>query len=284
MKKTMPDIGDIENKNLIIVAPNGARKTKKDHPNLPISPEELAVEVENCVAQGAAMVHLHARTAQGAHSLEVEDNLAVYHAVKQRLGDKVIIQLTTEAVGIYNPDQQMDLIRAIEPEAASFALVELIPSPEHEEAAKAFFHWLTLRNITSQYIVYSPEQLSYYLDLIERGVLPAEQHHLLFVLGRYNEKLESEPSDLDPFLELVKQLGGVRWAVCAFGPKEQECLLKAAQMGGDVRIGFENNLYTTEQTLADSNASQVKSLVTALNREGGTVMDVETARKNLFSA
>ena len=284
MKKTMPDIGDIENKNLIIVAPNGARKTKKDHPNLPISPEELAVEVENCVAQGAAMVHLHARTAQGAHSLEVEDNLAVYHAVKQRLGDKVIIQLTTEAVGIYDPDQQMDLIRAIEPEAASFALVELIPSPEHEEAAKAFFHWLTLRNITSQYIVYSPEQLSYYLDLRERGILPAEQHHLLFVLGRYNEKLESEPSDLDPFLELVKQLGGVRWAVCAFGPKEQECLLKAARMGGDVRIGFENNLYTTEQTLADSNASQVKSLVTALNHEGGTVMDVETARKNLFSA
>ena len=284
MKKTMPEVGDMAKKILIIVAPNGARKTKQDHPKLPITPEELADEVENCVEAGASMVHLHARTAQGDHSLEIEDNLAVYRAVKERLGNKVILQLTTEAVGRYSPQQQMALIKAIKPEAASFALLELIPNIQYEETAKAFFHWLTLCNITTQYIVYSPEQLSYYLDLRDRGILPAKQHHLLFVLGRYHEQLESDPSDLDPFLDYIEQLNGVRWAVCAFGSKEQQCLLKAASFGGDVRIGFENNLYSKNNELAASNAAQVEELALALQQQGRAIMNVEMARKNLFSA
>ncbi|WP_460753420.1 beta-keto acid cleavage family enzyme [Marinomonas epiphytica] len=284
MTGVMNKMGDIKGESIIIVAPNGARKTKQDHPNLPISVNELVDEVRQCVGAGASMVHLHARKGDGSHSLEIEDNLQVYQAVKSALGDQVIVQLTTEAVGVYSPDQQMALIRNVRPEAASFALVELIPDESHEQAASEFFHWLTLQHITSQYIVYSPEQLSYYLDLKERGVLPDTHHHLLFVLGRYHKQQLSEPSDLDPFLDYIDQLDDVRWAVCAFGVKEQECLLKAASYGGDVRVGFENNLHKANAQLAESNAEQVKDLSYALEKSGRAIMNVKAARKALSFA
>jgi len=46
---------------MIAVAPNGARKTKQDHPSLPINAEELAATAANCLAAGACMIHLHVR-------------------------------------------------------------------------------------------------------------------------------------------------------------------------------------------------------------------------------
>ncbi|ETX09779.1 hypothetical protein MUS1_05500 [Marinomonas ushuaiensis DSM 15871] len=263
---------------LIIVAPNGARKTKTDHQNLPITPDEMAAEVQDCVNAGAGMVHLHARTADGRHSLEIEDNALMMKAVKDAVGDRVIIQLTTEAVGLYQPSEQMALIKALMPEAASFSLSELIPDVHHEQAASEFFHWVAEQKIIAQYILYSAEQLSYYLDLRARKLLPDSHHHLLLVLGRYHAQQESQPEDLSPFLPLLEKTT-VRWAICAFGNKEQECLIKAAELGGDVRIGFENNLYTKSGTLAKSNAQQVQDLVNAL-KKNLSIMDPNTFRQS----
>ncbi|GAL30230.1 hypothetical protein JCM19239_2638 [Vibrio variabilis] len=42
------------------------------------------------------MVHLHARKRTGQHSLEIEDNLPLYEALKDKLGDSILVQLTTE--------------------------------------------------------------------------------------------------------------------------------------------------------------------------------------------
>jgi uncharacterized protein (DUF849 family) len=264
---------------MVIVAPNGARKNKSDHPALPITPDEIAHEVSLCVEAGASMVHLHARTESGLHSLEVEDNRAVMTAVKEKVGDGVVIQLTTEAVGIYQPEQQMHLIRTLKPEAASFALSELIPDPSNEAQACEFFHWVAEQNIIAQYIVYSAEQLSYYLDLRSREILPAKNHHLLLVLGRYHKTQESDPSDLKPFIHLIEQLDKIRWAVCAFGKKEQDCLIAAAKIGGDVRIGFENNLFSTKGELALNNATQVEDMVTRLSQIERTAMPTSILRK-----
>lgn len=267
-----------DDERLIIVAPNGARRTHQDHPALPVTPEEIADTVAACAEAGAGMVHLHARTPKGEHSLEISDNIAVLEEVRRRVGDRVIIQVTTEAVGRYQPAQQMALIRALEPEAASFALRELIPSPEYETGAAEFFHWCAERNILAQYILYSEQDLRYYLDLLERALLPAHRHHLLFVLGRYSADQQSTPADLLPFTELLPRLNGRRWAVCAFGAREQECLLSAAQLGGDLRVGFENNLQAANGELANSNADQVYSLVTALKARGLSPVNVNSLR------
>jgi len=100
----------------IAVAPNGARKTHADHPALPITPDELAACARQCVDAGAAMLHLHVRRPDGTHSLEPDDYRPAVAAVQQAVGDALVLQITTEAVGIYTPAQQMASVRALQPE------------------------------------------------------------------------------------------------------------------------------------------------------------------------
>ena len=54
----------------IAVAPNGGRRGKKDHPALPIGPEELASTAAACLEAGAAMIHAHVRDRDGGHLLD----------------------------------------------------------------------------------------------------------------------------------------------------------------------------------------------------------------------
>lgn len=256
---------DTQEKVAIIVAPNGARKTKLDHSALPISKSDIVSEVLACRDAGAAMVHLHARDKNGHHSLDIKDNLAVLEAVKVAVGDSLIIQLTTEAVGQYQPIEQMALIRETLPEAASFAIKELVPDNASIAEAGKFFHWVCERGIIAQYILYSVEDFHRYMWLVKEGVLPDKHHHILLVLGRYHKELLSTPTDLLPFfgdLDYSQFIltSNVRWASCAFGVSEQKCLLSGMLMGGDVRVGFENNHFTNTGDKALSNAHQVADI------------------------
>ncbi len=65
---------------------------------------------------------------------------------------------------------------------------------------------------------------------------------MLFVLGRYARRPRTSlPADLLPFL--APDAPRFRsWMVCAFGRHEAACALAAALLGGDIRVGFENNL------------------------------------------
>lgn len=256
------------NKAAIIVAPNGARKTRLDHPALPITIDQIVIDVIACRDAGAAMVHLHARDKNGRHSLEIDDNLSTLDAVRTAVGDSIIVQLTTEAVGQYQPPHQMQLIRETMPEAASFALKELVPDDSYFAVAETFFHWVAESGIIAQYILYSVQDIQRYFSLIKQGILPSKNHHLLLVLGRYHKQLKSAPTDLIPFLSEQLLVGETRWATCAFGSEEQKSLISSILMGGDVRVGFENNHFNNQGLVAKCNAQQVldiKALTDLLN-------------------
>ncbi|MGR5435514.1 3-keto-5-aminohexanoate cleavage protein [Vibrio owensii] len=265
----------------IIVAPNGARKTKQDHDQLPMTIEEMVAEAKACQTAGATMIHLHARDAQGTHSLEVDDNLEIYHAVKAAVGDSMIVQLTTEAVGMYSPQQQIALVKAVKPEAASFALRELIPDEQSEEQGFVFFDWVAEQGILSQIILYDQADTERYFSLRERGALPKQNQHALVVLGRYHEAQESSPWDLRT-LHLERFLEeNVRCAVCAFGAREQDCLTHAMLLGLDVRVGFENNHLSSNGQLAKNNAEQVQRLKEICELLDVPLHDAESFRESI---
>jgi len=248
----------------IAVAPNGARKTHADHPALPITPDELASCARQCVDAGAAMLHLHVRRADGTHSLEPDDYRPAIAAVQRAVGDALVIQITTEAVGIYTPEQQMASVRALQPEAISAALRELAPDAAHDAQAARFFGELAAAHTAIQYILYSADDVMRYRDLRTRGVLPDTPHWVLFVLGRYSAGQRSDPTDLLPFLQAWTDGGAITanvpWAMCAFGPREAECALSAALLGGHARLGFENNMALPDGSTAPDNAALVRNL------------------------
>lgn len=274
---------------MLAVAPNGARKTTEQLPTIPVTPEALAHTAKAVCEAGAAMLHLHIRDAKQQHTLDPERYRQAITAVQGAVGDRLIVQITSEAVGIYTPEQQIQIIDALAPEAVSLALREYIPDPADEAAeqrACAFFARTHQRGIYAQYILYSPEEVAYFGRLRKAGRIPGKKVAVLFVLGKKHapagdQATWSVPEDLDPFLATFDgslKLAETLFSVCAFGGNEQACMLHTVACGGHVRIGFENNHHMPDGSQAPSNTALVQSLVQALQAQTRPLADATTAR------
>ena len=123
---------------MIAVAPNGARKTKQDHPALPTSAQELAATARECREAGACMIHLHVRDKKNGHTLDPILYEEAIRAIRKEVKDGLILQITTEAVGIYNAGEQIEVVKAVRPEAASIALREFCPDASYEKRLANF--------------------------------------------------------------------------------------------------------------------------------------------------
>jgi uncharacterized protein (DUF849 family) len=266
---------------IIAVAPNGARRGKADHPALPVTPDEIAKTAAACREAGAAMIHLHVRDAEGAHTLDVDAYNDAIAAIRQAVGDDLIIQVTSEAVGLYQPAEQMAMVRALRPEAVSLAVREILPEDgSGETAAAEFLAWTRAERIMVQFILYSAEDVQRFRGLRARGVIPGGRHSLLFVLGRYNTDGQSRPVDLLPFLD-EDSAANDRWAVCAFGQRENACALAAAALGGDIRVGFENNMLLANGEIAPDNAALVRQAAAGTVLMGRPLAGAAVAREIL---
>jgi 3-keto-5-aminohexanoate cleavage enzyme len=257
---------------IIVSAPNGARRGKQDHPALPLTPPDIAACAESVVEAGASVLHLHVRDAEGRHTLDAVAYRTAIAAVRERLGDRVVIQVTSEACGMYSREQQMAVVRELRPEAVSLALRELCPDAASESEAAAFFALLSANAIHAQYILYSPEEAARFENLWRRGIIADEHPFVLFVLGRYSRELAGDPADLELFFAALGEQ--VEWSVCCFGSREHEAAHRAMLHGGHVRVGFENNLQMPDGSLARDNAELVRLVA----------VDAATLRRPLASA
>lgn len=244
-----------------MVAPNGARKNKEDHSAIPLTIDELVSTAGACFSAGADALHAHVRDENGKHSLDA----GLYSELLVELNrsvPKMIIQITTEAVGQYKPDQQREVVYKVNPQAVSVAVREMLADTD-TKAIRNFYHWASEAKIDLQHILYSDEDVHWLDKLVRQGLVPGSNLSLLFVLGRYTKNLTSSPADLSPFLTARKSsshLSHSRFMVCAFGQHETDCLLASVEYGGDCRIGFENNVINSDGTTAVSNEERVSSL------------------------
>lgn len=278
---------------IISVAPNGARKTTKDHPALPVTPQTLGQTAKSCREAGAALIHLHIRDAGQGHTLDSGIYREAIAEIRHQVGDEMIIQATSEAVGIYSPEAQMNMVLEVQPEAVSLALRELVPDPAMEETAGEFFHEVLEMGIMPQYILYSPEEVAYFSALRKRGLIPGKKVFVLFVLGKKTGSPEqakdpsaswAKPEDLDAFLECLDgemlEPAKTIWGVCAFGGNEQACMEYVTRCGGNPRIGFENNHLMEDGTVAADNAALIRQFV-ASQSGGRLIADAHAAREML---
>jgi uncharacterized protein (DUF849 family) len=241
---------------MIAVAPNGARKTQKDHPKLPLTPKELAHTAKACNDVGAVMIHLHVRDKNQQHTLEPDYYLPALKAVRNAVGEAMIIQITTEAVGKYQPAQQIASVMALKPEAVSLAIREILPEPSFDKEAGKFLEWMYRERVSPQFILYSKDDIEQFVSLQARGLIHSDTPNVLLVLGRYTENQESDPEDLQPLLAVLPS--NLHWSLCAFGKSEAQCMSTAMELGGHCRVGFENNLLDSHGQLALDNPSQIE--------------------------
>src|ERR687897_3397606 len=96
---------------------SGVIANKEQCPAIPYTPEEYAAEARRAVDEGCSMIHIHARTPEGAPSYEVEDFRAITEAILGEVGD-VVINYSTGAVGTPT-EKRIAYLRELRPDVAA---------------------------------------------------------------------------------------------------------------------------------------------------------------------
>jgi 3-keto-5-aminohexanoate cleavage enzyme len=268
---------------VLAVAPNGGRKTKADHPALPLTASELARTAAECLERGASMIHLHVRDAEGRHCLDPEAYRAAIASICQEVGDRLVLQITSESLSRYSPAEQRAAVLRTNPEAVSLALRELAPEKADEKDFGEFLGKLKQMRILPQIILYTPSEAERLGAMLKQGLIPFDKLGVLYVLGRFALTRTALPRDLLPFLA-PDMPRFESWSACAFGRREAACVTAAALLGGHGRVGFENNLALPNGARATSNAELVGAVAQALEAVGLATQTADGLREEVAAA
>lgn len=256
----------------IMVAPNGARRTKADHPELPILPEELAATARSCFSAGAGAIHLHVRDSQLSHSLDADTYRRAIAAVSQACPE-IAIQITTEAAGIFDLDVQIAAVRMLRPSCVSFSLGELMR--DGQAKGEEFLAWASGQKIAIQFILYDAMQIAEFARLWRAGALHlGDVPRIIVVAGRYSKTQDSELADFETLYDAMVANGlheSTIWMTCAFGRGEMACLERTIELGGHARVGFENAIVDADGKPARDNAERVAMVAALAAKHGRSV-------------
>ena len=243
----------------LMVAPNGARKLKKDHPAVPLTISEIVVSAKSCNKAGAGAIHFHVRDKDGQHVLDS----GLYKEALKELEYQVPsmhAQITTEAVGKYSPEEMRKVAYDVTPPGISIGIKELISSKKPELEDIKLYQYLNEAGTKIQNLLYEPEEIDLLIDLFDKANISINNAWCLFVIGHYSGKI-SYPENILPFIKKMETHNiNLDWAICAFDKEEINCLEKAISLNGKVRVGFENSLFMPNGEIAKDNHTKVDAV------------------------
>ncbi len=265
-------------KLIVTVAGVGAEVTRAVQPNLPISPEEIALDVFACRQAGAAVAHLHARNQDGSPT----QNFGVYQQIIseiQRRCDIVIQVSTGGAVGMSVSERVAPL--RLQPEMATLTTgtvnfgedVFLNQPSDIREIAKT----LREHGIKPEIEIFDSGMVASAMSLVKQGLLEMPLH-FDFVMGVLGG-IPGTPRALLWLIDLLPK--GATWTVAGIGAAELPLATMAIILGGHVRVGFEDNIYYATGRLAESNAQLVERIVRISRELGREIADPSEARQIL---
>ncbi|NTX02005.1 MULTISPECIES: 3-keto-5-aminohexanoate cleavage protein [Myxococcus] len=267
---------------VITAAMVGAETTREQTPHLPITAEEIAEDAVRCREAGAAMVHLHVRTADGKPSQDAELFRAAIRAIRKRTD--VLIQTSTGGAVGMTVDQRcgpLTLTGEDRPDMATLTTgtvnfgeeVFWNPRPLVRDIAKRI-KALGLRPELECFDVGMLDEARY---LAKEGLvdLPA---HFDFVLG-VPGTLQARPEVLDFMIASLPE--GSTWTVAAVGRHQLPFVDEAAKRGGNARVGLEDNIYVSKGVLAKGNWELVAEAAKRARAHGREPATPEQARKLL---
>lgn len=274
-------------KRIITAAITGAVHTPSMSPYLPVTPDQLVDEAVRAWEAGAAVAHIHARDPEdGRPSSDVN----IYREVASRIKSKcdIIVCITTGGGFGMTAEERSRSVPALKPELASlnfgslnFALFHALDSytdfdwpweREYLQATEDVIFPNTFKSIREFCTIFQkngtkPELEVYDLGMINNVEFMVSKGHLKspiyiqFVMGI----LGGMPATVDNLLFVYnaarKALGEFQWSVCAAGRQQFKMCTLSLILGGNVRVGLEDNLYLEAGVKAKSNAEQVEKMV-----------------------
>ena len=269
-------------KLIITAAICGAEVTKEQNPAVPYTVEEIVREAKSAVDAGAAIVHLHVREDDGtptqsrARFQECED--AIYKACP----NVILIPSTGGAVGM-TPDERLQSTDTTPiPEMATLACGTCNFGDDIFDntmpTMRAFGKRMIERGIKPEYECFEMGHLDTILTMARKGEVPGAPMQFNFVLGVPG----CTPATVDNLCWLVKNIpAGSTWTSTGIGRHAFTLAAPTIVMGGNVRVGFEDNLYLERGVLAKSNGELVDKVVRMAKLLGRPIATSDEAREIL---
>ena len=242
----------------LMVAPNGARPMKKDHPKVPVTIPEIVETGKACFENGAEAIHFHTRNNNGEHVLDSGLCKETLTELQKKV-PKMHLQITTEAIGKYLPEEMRKLAYEVMPPGISIGIREMIPSRLPKSEDIKIYQKLTEAGTKIQHICYEPEDIDLLSNLLTQCKISRDGVWCMFVIGHYTGKI-SNPKKISLFTQKLRENEfNADWAVCAFAKEEISCLETAIKLGGKIRVGFENSFLLPDGSIAPNNETKVKA-------------------------
>jgi 3-keto-5-aminohexanoate cleavage enzyme len=279
---------------IITCSISGAVANRDQCPAIPYTPEEYAAEARRAVDEGASMIHIHARTPDGVPSYEIEDFRAITDAIQAAVDD-VIVNYSTGAIGVPNA-KRIAYLRELRPDVAALNMSsmnyakysakrkEFVFQAVFENSFETIIEFLQAMNelgIRPEHECFDSGHVANLDPLIDMGLLSAPLQ-ISCVMG-VNGGIRPTPQNLTHMAGQIP--GGAEgpnnWGVIGIGRGQWRLVAAAAALGGNVRVGLEDNFYLPGGEMAGSNGDLVARARRLAEDVGRRAATVDEARELL---
>jgi len=291
-------------KFILTTAITGAIHTPTMSPYLPYKPRHLIDEILAVSEEGCAICHLHVRdpeTGQPAGNVDLYREISA--EVKNK-SDVILCYTTGGALGMSVEDRVKPVVE-LKPELASFNAGSinfcLLPALEkfkewkydwekpYIEMTADFVYPNTFKTMQEyaghfkasgtkpEFEVFDSAMIDNIAYLISKGHVE-KPVYLQFVFGILGG-IQPNPQNLMFLIESARRsIGDFTFSVCAAGKAQFRMCTQSLILGGNVRVGLEDNLYLEKGVLAKNNAEQVRKMIRIARELGFEPATPEEAR------
>jgi uncharacterized protein (DUF849 family) len=274
---------------VITAALTGVLATREQCPAIPYTPREIADEAKRAAEAGASIVHIHARTPEGGPDWSVDTFREIQAEVRARTD--VIINFSTGAIGIPAEDR-IAHIRELKPDIGALNMGSMNYAI-YSSKKKSFYHDHVFANpfrdiqffleamnesgVRPELECFDAGHIANAAPVIDMGVLrPPYQFSLIMgVLGGIPGTTRHLQNQVDTLPEHSM------WQVIGIGLNQWALVAAALTMGGNVRVGLEDNFYVEQGRMARSNGELVEKAARLATDLGRPVASAAEARKIL---
>jgi uncharacterized protein (DUF849 family) len=279
----------LEDPVIITCSISGAIANREQCPAIPYTPEEYGAEARRIVDEGGSMIHIHARTPDGTPSYEIEDFRAITEAILDAVDD-VIINYSTGAIGV-PLEKRIAYLRELRPDIAALNMSSMnyakYSSRRKDFVFKAVFEnsfdtiieLLTAMNecgIKPEHECFDTGHIANLDPLLDMGLLH-EPLQISCVMG-VNGGIRPNARNLAHMAENVPggPDGPNEWGVIGISRDQWMLVAAALTLGGNVRVGLEDNFYLPNGDMAGSNGdliAKARQLTEDVGRRPATVAE-----------
>lgn len=276
-------------KLIITVAPTSNFHGKEANPALPEQPHEIAEEAYRCYNAGAALVHIHARDKNGVQTNDVN----VFREINALVRAKCDIIIQNSTAPAMKPgttaDDGLQVVDA-GPEMCSLDCgVVIVGYKNGEHPIMWTRNWLRKaaklmkdKGVKPELEIFNNSQLEDVKNILIAENLLDKPHSCSFVFNMHKVTqcaAEWSPETLMYYLRRLPP-DSLFTSLCV-GPAQYPATVMTLLMGGNVRVGFEDNIYYRHGELAKSNAQLVERIVGVAGDAGFAIANSTEAREIL---